>query len=211
MKLRRTSSAAARAREFSRALDDLRSRGIQVGEGVRVAPDLRMPKSTSIGRYSRIHGGAHFHGSGQISIAQFCAIGGELVVISQNHSFDTANMLFELNRMLKLPSPNEPAPVKIGNAVWIGTRVTILAGVSVGDGAVVAAGAVVTKDVPNFAVVGGIPARQIRFRFEAPMIEFLNETGWWDWSMERIKRNRDFFAADLSAISVEAARSLLRD
>jgi len=74
---------------------------------------------------------------------------------------------------------------QIGHDVWIGARAIISQGVTLGDGCVVAAGAVVTRDVPPYAIVGGVPAKLIRFRFEGAMIERLLALKWWDWSMDR--------------------------
>lgn len=75
----------------------------------------------------------------------------------------------------------------IGNDVWIGHGAIIKAGISIGDGAVVGAGAVVTKDVPPYAVVGGCPARIIRYRFDSDLIKQLLETHWWTLDDEKIK------------------------
>lgn len=83
--------------------------------------------------------------------------------------------------------------VSIGNDVWIGDSVRLLAGVTVGDGAIIAAGAVVTKDVPPYAIVGGVPAKVIRYRFEPEEIEELLKIKWWDWSEEKIRSNADDF------------------
>lgn len=80
-------------------------------------------------------------------------------------------------------------PVVIGNDVWIGANVCILPGVHVGDGAVIAAGAIVTKDVPPYAIVGGIPAKVIRYRFSPKEIHTLLKIRWWDWSVEKIEKN----------------------
>lgn len=77
----------------------------------------------------------------------------------------------------------------IGNDVWVGYGATIMAGVTVGDGAIIATKSVVTKDVPPYTIVGGNPAREIRQRFSAAEIERLLELRWWDWPVERITKN----------------------
>lgn len=84
-------------------------------------------------------------------------------------------------------------PVTIGNGVWIGIRCLILDGVTIGDGAIVAAGAVVTKDVPPFAVVGGVPAKVLKYRFSPEIIERLLEIQWWNLPDEEITRIKDIF------------------
>ena len=81
----------------------------------------------------------------------------------------------------------------IGNDVWIGAKVSILNGVTIGDGAIIAAGAVVTKDVPPFAIVGGVPARLIRFRFDLDEITFLNNLKWWDKDDIWIREHAEYF------------------
>ena len=84
-------------------------------------------------------------------------------------------------------------PVVIGNDVWIGAYVSILPGVHIGDGAVVAAGAVVTKDVEPYAIVGGVPAKTIKYRFTQKRIEELLEIKWWEWSIKELEENIEFF------------------
>lgn len=84
------------------------------------------------------------------------------------------------------PEIRKTAPV-IGNDVWVGANVIIQRGVSIGDGAVIAAGAVVTKDVPAYAIVGGCPAKVIRMRFSQDMINRLLATKWWDYSLTSLQ------------------------
>ncbi len=77
----------------------------------------------------------------------------------------------------------------IGNDVWIGYEAIIMAGVTVGDGAIIGTRAVVTKDVPPYTIVGGVPAKVIRKRFSDDVISTLLEAKWWDWPEEKIKKH----------------------
>uniref|UniRef100_UPI0040277322 CatB-related O-acetyltransferase n=1 Tax=Prevotella sp. TaxID=59823 RepID=UPI0040277322 len=83
--------------------------------------------------------------------------------------------------------------VYIGNDVWVGSHVLINGGVHIGDGAVLGAGAVVVKDVPPYAIVGGVPARIIRYRFSPEVIEKLLDLKWWNYNANILKENIDFF------------------
>lgn len=85
--------------------------------------------------------------------------------------------------------------VVIGNDVWIGYGATIIAGVKIGDGAIVAAGAVVTKDVEPYAVVGGVPAKTIKHRFPEEDIERLMKLRWWEKDIEWIMNNGEKFSS----------------
>ena len=73
--------------------------------------------------------------------------------------------------------------------MWIGYEAVILSGVTIGDGAIIGTRAVVTKDVPSYTIVGGVPAKPIRKRFDEETIQKLEEIRWWDWEEERIKKN----------------------
>lgn len=83
--------------------------------------------------------------------------------------------------------------VYIGNDVWVGSHVLINGGIHVGDGAVIGAGAVVVKDVPPYAIVGGVPAKIIRYRFSPEVIEKLLKLKWWNFNEITLKENIDFF------------------
>ena len=78
--------------------------------------------------------------------------------------------------------------IVIDNDVWIGYEAVIMAGVHIGNGAIIAARAVVTKDVPPYTIVGGVPARPIRTRFDEEVIRKLETLKWWDWSVEKIQK-----------------------
>lgn len=83
--------------------------------------------------------------------------------------------------------------IAIGNDVWIATNAVILPGVTIGDGAVIGAGAIVTKDIPPYAIAVGVPAKIIKYRFSKEIIEGLLKIKWWNWPDEKIKANIDYF------------------
>ncbi|WP_455683906.1 sugar O-acetyltransferase [Thomasclavelia sp.] len=108
-------------------------------------------KNITIGKDVFINSGCHFQDQGGITIGDGSLIGHNVVLATVNHDLDPKN-----NRK------NHYAPIIIGNHVWIGSNATVLPGVTIGEWSVVAAGAVVTKDVPPFTVVGGLPARILK-------------------------------------------------
>lgn len=108
-------------------------------------------KNIVIGENVFINSGCHFQDQGGIIVGDDCLIGHNVVIATVNHDLDPMN-----NRK------NQYSPVILGKHVWIGSNATILPGVTIGDWAVVAAGAVVTKDVEAYTVVGGIPAKVIK-------------------------------------------------
>lgn len=93
---------------------------------------------------------------------------------------------------------NEYKTTNIGDDVWIGTRAIIMPGVTIGNGAVVGAGAVVTRDVPPYAIVGGVPAKVIRYRFDIDTIGKLTKANWWELDAETLKQNIKLFQEPLT-------------
>ncbi len=127
--------------------------GKPVDESFRLFPPFYADfgKNITFGCDVFLNSGCHFQDQGGIYIGDHALIGHNVVLATINHDLDPAN-----NRK------NHYAPIHIGNNVWIGSNATVLAGVSIGDWAVVAAGAVVTSDVEPYTVVGGVPARVIK-------------------------------------------------
>lgn len=144
-------------------------------------------------------------------IGRYCSINASARVAS-NHPLDyvtTSGILYSLTSLpprelirakvekSSLPATYSELPedgfVEIGNDVWIGMNVVILPGIRVGDGAVLGAGAVVTKDVEPYAIVGGVPAKIIRYRYSKEMIDAFLRIKWWDWSIEKIEENLELF------------------
>lgn len=129
----------------------------------------------------------------QLTIGRFCSIGQAVVVVLGNHRTDTVTTYpFKSLRRYwstaasSLNDHTSKGDVVIGSDVWIGHGVTILSGVRVGDGAVLAAQSVVTKDVPPYAIVAGNPAKVVRKRFDEATVEKLLALRWWDWSEDKI-------------------------
>ncbi len=134
----------------------------------------------------------------KLIIGKFCAIakGVEFIMNGANHrmnSFTTYPFNIMGNGWEKVAPKLEDLPYKgdtvVGNDVWIGQNVTILPGVHIGDGAIIGANSVVTKDVLPYRIVGGNPVREIRKRFDDETIDFLLRLKWWDWSKEKIFEN----------------------
>ena len=135
----------------------------------------------------------------RLIIGKFCSIacGAKFLFNSANHTLSSLStypfpLFFEewgLEKRNVAASWDNKGDIVIGNDVWIGYEAVIMAGVTIGDGAIIGARAVVTKDVPPYMVAGGIPAKPIKKRYPEETIAALSELKWWDWPENRIAQN----------------------
>ena len=134
----------------------------------------------------------------KLKIGKFCSIacGAKFLFTSANHTMKSLStypfpIFFEewqLDGKDICDAWDNKGDIVIGNDVWIGYEAVILSGVTIGDGAVIGSRAVVTKDVEPYTIVGGVPAKPIRKRFDEQMIKKLEKIGWWNWDEEQIRQ-----------------------
>jgi phosphonate metabolism protein (transferase hexapeptide repeat family) len=182
----------------------VRLREVSVGKCCEILGDTAI-EYTEIGDYSYLGSDCMV---ADAKIGRFCAIAAQVRIGAPNHPMERPSQ----HRFTYCPEYYDSSATRdhgffrerrddrviIGNDVWIGHAVIVLPGVNVGDGAVLAAGAVVTKDVAPYAIVGGVPARQIRERFNRTIAAQLSRIAWWDWPAETIfERLAQFQSGDV--------------
>lgn len=138
----------------------------------------------------------------KLKIGKFCSIacGAKFLFNSANHTVKSLStypfpIFFEewgLDVKDITSAWDNKGDIVIGNDVWIGYEAVIMSGVTIGDGAIIGTRAVVTKDVPPYTIVGGVPAKQIRKRFPEEIISELLKLKWWDWTFKKISQNMEF-------------------
>lgn len=138
-----------------------------------------------VGDYSYVEELTHI--AQHTKIGRFCSIANLCTIGAQQHRIDGLSS-FPFQRLGPVEKEFETSPTVIGNDVWVGCNAVVMGGVTVGDGAVIGAGAVVTKDVAPYSVVVGSPARHIRFRIDKELIPELLEHRWWDLPIETVKK-----------------------
>lgn len=173
--------------------------------------------NVTVGKYTGLNESDYI---ARADVGAYCSFGARTAINPFNHptdwlsihefqyhpnSYDWTDEYKSLERLSRTP---EMLPhVTIGNDVWTGHNVNILGGVNVGDGAVIAAGAVVTKDVPPYAVVAGVPAKIVRFRFSETTIARLIRSEWWDLELSELS-GLPFNDVERSLDAIERIRGL---
>jgi acetyltransferase-like isoleucine patch superfamily enzyme len=149
----------------------------------------------------------HFiHDETKLTIGDYCSLHPDATVfLGGRHSLTAVTtyphrILWRMDGAGKDGFPTPTGDSFIGSDVWLCPGALVVSGVRIGHGAIIGAGAVVTKDVPDYAVVGGNPARVIRFRFSEEQIKALLEIQWWDWPEEDVRRSVPLLAgSDIDA------------
>ena len=137
------------------------------------------------------------------NIGKYCSIADDVLIGLGKHPSDTFvsthPIFFSTRKQSQITFADqsyfdEYAEITIGHDVWIGAKAVILDGVKIGNGAIVASGAIVTRDVPPFAIVGGVPAKVLKFRFNEEKIIFLNTFQWWNKDVDWLQKNWQVFS-----------------
>jgi acetyltransferase-like isoleucine patch superfamily enzyme len=169
-----------------------------INEGVTIL-DRTTFTNCKIGRYSYVGSDGRFWGC---TIGAFCSIGPYVLAglgrhpvdfVSTHPAFYSPNHSASRISFTQTQNFVERAPIVIGNDVWIGARAIIVDGITIGDGAIIAAGAVVTKNVDPYTIIGGVPGRVIRKRFSDDQINRLLEIQWWNQPLEWIHQHSGEF------------------
>lgn len=160
--------------------------------------DISKVRHSNIGKYS--YGGLAAYNPRVESVGAFCSFASgvtavwnhPLNMVTQHDFIYESTICREIdNQRYTMADFNKK--FIIGNDVWLGANVILTNGVRIGNGVRAAAGSVITKDVPDYAIVAGVPAKIIRFRFTEEQIEKLNKIRWWDWPIEKIRECYDDF------------------
>lgn len=180
--------------------------GIELLEGKKNKhSNLLLPNvNLHAGRLSFASRNFKIKGKIKVSIGSYCAFGEDVLLITENHDTQflaTQGFLYRYHfnskhaGELRNSSSKERSKgaIIIKNDVWIGDRVIVLSGVTIGNGACIAAGSIVTKDVENYAIVAGVPAKKIKHRFTSTKISELEEQEWWNWSNKKMQQNKALF------------------
>ncbi|WP_240471512.1 CatB-related O-acetyltransferase [Flavobacterium cauense] len=176
------------------------SRGLQnvAFEGKNAVPDsCNFSGKIKIGYATTLGYNNFFHGN--IVVGKYCQIGANVAIHTTNHP--TAYLSTYINKNLfngELKEHKETKKVTVGNDVWIGHNVIIVGNVTVGDGAVLAAGSVVTKDVEPYTIVAGVPAKPMRKRFSATIIQEIEALQWWDLPESELEKIKPLFFKDFT-------------
>ena len=137
-----------------------------------------------------------FTGEAFLRIGNYCSIARNVSFQAYNHNANKVTTYMIGKNFFNEPWDNEivyKGDIIVKNDVWIGAHSVVMGGVTINNGAIIAANSVVTKDIPAYAIVGGVPAKLISYRFSKEKINKLEKLEWWNWNNEKIDKNKDLF------------------
>lgn len=171
----------------------------KIGKSISIPEFCAFSGNIEIGDFTTL--GVNNVFNGNIVIGKYCQIGAFVAIHGTNHPIDFPSSYINSNMLGgRLARNKTNKPIVIGNDVWIGHGVIVLSNVKVGNGAIIAAGSVVTKDVESYAIVAGNPARVLRKRFSDNVCSELNRLEWWNRDQEFLLKNEVFFQTDISSL-----------
>jgi len=192
-------------------ISDIRGgKGANLGKNILIKAKVRHEDNIIIGDGCILKGGPITIGKGSqlvkrveligpVKIGRYCAIARDTLLHGRNHLTEFPSLQGRLyTRVLGGNLPRvDKGGIEIGNDVWVGARSIILPGAKIGDGAVIGAGSVVTKNIAPYSISAGTPAVHKKYRFDQDTIKKLLELRWWDWPESKIRNNRSFFFINL--------------
>ncbi|WP_298764371.1 CatB-related O-acetyltransferase [uncultured Polaribacter sp.] len=139
--------------------------------------------------------------NGQIKIGKYCQFGSDVALHASNHPINYLSTYINKNLFNgELKTLKEEKKIEIGNDVWIGHGVIIVGNVKIGNGAILAAGSVITKDVAPYSIIAGVPGKMIKKRFSDNIIKEVEELKWWDFSEKELVENKELFFKNLKDV-----------
>lgn len=173
---------------------------VTLGPNVDLGEDCRLTGNIEIGKQTNQDG--DFEVIGDVTIGKYCALARQILFQQRDHEMSKPGIQMGFyNDILESDLEHiTKGSISVGNDVWIGTRAIILSGVTIGDGAVIGAGSIVTKDVEPYAVVAGVPAERVKWRFDEDIREKLLEIEWWNAPEPILRENVEFFDTELKSV-----------
>lgn len=169
--------------------------GVKIVHGVTLIGNSKI----TIGKHSILNGPntSIYCKINEVTIGNYCSIARNVTIQEYNHNYSGISTYFVTKNVLREKNDNDiysKGAVIIQNDVWVSAQCVILGGVTIGNGAIIAANSVIINDVPPYSIVGGSPAKLICYRFEKEIIKRLLEIEWWYWSTDKIKKHKNLFS-----------------
>lgn len=185
---------------------------VKIRKGVVLSGNVVIGDNTIVNNNTIIKASA---GSAKIEIGKFCSIAHDIYICTFNHNIVTPSIWgtydksVEYHDLFPEAGKDNSKGIYIGSDVWIGTKVSVMPGVNIANGAIVGANSVVTRDVEPYSIVAGAPARKIKSRFSEEMIKFLMDLGWWNWDRDKMYANEQFFCSDITKMTVSDLENII--